>query len=109
MDQDPIDTIVVGDGVVSLPIAESPPQEMSSMSINTSPNIDISPNVANALLTESVGNIQTTNASARNQAALSMGVLQAAQARNFDELGSTESRAVSGVMATPIAPPTTGS
>ena len=103
MDQDPIDTIVVGDGVVSLPIAESPPQEMSSMSI------DISPNVANALLTESIGNIQTTNASARNQAALSMGVLQAAQARNFDELGSTESRAVSGVMATPIAPPTTGS
>lgn len=103
MSPDPLDTIVVGDGVVSLPIAETNPTEMSEMSI------DISPNVANALLIESVGNIQTTNGSARNQAALSMGVLQAAQARNFDELGTTESRAVSGVMATPIAPPTTGS
>lgn len=38
---------------------------------------------------------------------LANGVLQAAMARNFDELGIKESRAVSGVIATPVASPTT--
>lgn len=37
---------------------------------------------------------------------LANGVLQAAMSRNFDELGTVESRAHSGVMATPVASPT---
>ena len=69
--------------------------------------IDIPPNVAAQLQLESVGNIQANNRDGRNVATASMGVLQAAAARNFDELGAVESRATSGVMATPIASPTT--
>jgi hypothetical protein len=36
-----------------------------------------------------------------------MGALQAGVARVHNELGVEESRAISGVMATPIAPPAT--
>jgi len=68
---------------------------------------DLPEAVANQLMTETVGNIQSANASSRNVATLANGVLQAAMARNFDELGVIESRATSGVMATPIASPTT--
>lgn len=69
--------------------------------------VDLSPNVANALLNETIGNIQANNRDGRNVATMAMGVLQMAAARNFDELGAVESRATSGVMATPIASPTT--
>lgn len=71
--------------------------------------IDLAPNVAGALMTETVGNIQANNRDGRNVSSMAMGVLQAAAARNFDELGAVESRATSGVMATPIASPTTQS
>lgn len=69
--------------------------------------IDLPPNVASALMVETTGNIQANNRDGRNVSSLAMGVLQNAAARNFDELGATESRATSGVMATPIASPTT--
>ncbi len=67
------------------------------------PGIDLSENVANALLTDAVGGFNATMQDARNNGSL------AAAARNFDELGVAESRAVSGVMATPVASPTTQS
>ena len=57
---------------------------------------------------ESVGNIQRTNAGGRDSAQLANSVLGFAAARNFDELGTVEGRANSGVNATPIAPPSTG-
>jgi len=69
--------------------------------------IDLPSNVAAQLQLESVGNIQANNRDGRNVATASMGVLQAAAARNFDELGAVESRATSGIVATPIAGPTT--
>lgn len=69
--------------------------------------IDLPPNVAAQLQLESVGNVQANNRDGRNVATAAMGILQAAAARNFDELGTLESRATSGVMATPIASPTT--
>ena len=69
--------------------------------------IDIPANVASQILTESVGNIQANNRDGRNIATTAMGVLQSAAARNFDELGAVESRATSGVIATPVAGPTT--
>lgn len=68
---------------------------------------DLPENIANQLMTESAGNIQQTNATGRQVHGVAMGVLQAAAARNFDELGVTESRATSGVIATPVAGPTT--
>ena len=70
--------------------------------------VDLPPNVAAQLQMESVGNIQANNRDGRNASTMAMSVLGAASARNFDELGAVESRATSGVMATPIAPPTTG-
>ena len=74
----------------------------------TQMTVDLPPNVAAQLQVESIGNIQSNNRDGRNVATAAMGVLQAAAARNFDELGAVESRATSGVMATPIASPTTG-
>ena len=70
--------------------------------------MDLPTNVSCLIITESTGNIQANNRDGRNVGTMAMGVLQAAMARNFDELGTIESRANSGVMATPIAPPTTG-
>ena len=68
--------------------------------------VDISANVANLLLTESTGNIQASNQRQRDSAGNANAVLQFAAARNFDELGTVESRANSGVIATPVASPT---
>ena len=69
--------------------------------------IDLPSNVAAQLQLESVGNVQANNRDGRNISTTAMGVLQAAMARNFDELGVVESRASSGIVATPIAGPTT--
>lgn len=69
--------------------------------------VDISPNVANMMLTESATNMQANNRDGRNLGTIAMGVLQAAAARNFDELGVVEGRSSSGVLATPIASPAT--
>lgn len=65
------------------------------------------PDVAKHLMTETVGNIQANNRDGRNVSTMAMGVLQSAAARNFDELGISESRANSGLIATPVASPST--
>lgn len=94
------ETPQIGDGVVTIP---EPPTEEST----TVPDpIDLPANVGAQLQLESIGNIQQTNANGRAVANMAMGVLQAAMARNFDELGAEEGRSVSGLMATPIASPT---
>lgn len=69
--------------------------------------MDISANYGTLLMAESAGNIQANNRDGRNVGTTAMGVLQGAMARNFDELGVSESRANSGLIATPIASPTT--
>jgi len=66
---------------------------------------DLAPGVAQQLITETVGNIQANNRDGRGVGTTALGVLQAAAARNFDELGVSESRANSGLIATPVAPP----
>lgn len=58
------------------------------------------------LLSETTGNIQANNRDGRSMSSIAVGVLQFAAARNFDELGTVESRSHSGVMGTPIAGPT---
>jgi len=70
--------------------------------------VDLPESVASQLLTETVGNIQATNNNGRNIANIAMGSLQAGVAMTHNELGPVESRAVSGVMATPVAAPATG-
>lgn len=87
---------VIGDGVVTLP----PYEVLDTM--------DISPNFGALLMNESAGNIQSNNRDGRNIATIAMGSLQAGVARTHNEMGTEESRAISGVMATPIAPPATG-
>jgi hypothetical protein len=87
---------VIGDGVVTLP------------SIEVLEIMDISPNFGALLMNESAGNIQSNNRDGRNIATIAMGSLQAGVARTHNEMGTEESRAISGVMATPIAPPTLG-
>lgn len=89
---------VIGDGVVTLP----PLQRDGEMPM------DLPDSTGQLLLTETVGNIQATNNNGRNIANIAMGALQAGVARVHNELSTEESRAISGVMATPIAPPTTG-
>jgi len=99
------------DGVVEIPLPGGPAADVAqhgNEDDSMPETVDLSPNVANALMTETVGNIQQTNAAARNIANIATGVLQSAAARNFDELGAVESRATSGALATPIAAPTTG-
>lgn len=67
--------------------------------------MDLPAGVGQLMMTETAGNIQANNRDGRNAGSLAALVLQAAMARNFDELGTIESRANSGVMATPIASP----
>lgn len=88
---------VIGDGVLTLPF-----EGRCRM-----PAVDLPESVASQLLTESVGNIQFTNASGRAIANIAMGSLQAGVAKTHNELGVEESRAVSGVLATPVAGPAT--
>jgi hypothetical protein len=88
---------VIGDGVVTLP-----PIKETTMAA-----VDLPESVASQLLTESVGNIQANNRDGRNAGTVATNVLSGAMARNFDELGTVESRANSGIIATPVAGPTT--
>ena len=55
---------------------------------------------------ESVGNIQANNMRGRDAATLANNALQGAITRDFGELGTLESRANSGAMATPLGSPT---
>jgi hypothetical protein len=90
------DGIVIGDGVITIP------------SNGDRETMDIPSSVGALLISETAGNIQNTNLSGRNIANIAMGSLQAGVARTHNEMGTEESRAISGVMATPIAPPSTG-
>jgi hypothetical protein len=83
---------VVGDGVVTIPETEC--EKMNE--------------AYELLKLESMGNIQANNRDGRSIATAAMGSLTAGVAKAHNELGPVESRAVSGVMATPIASPTTG-
>lgn len=100
-DDDPIEDLtfpdhpIKGDGVVTFP------QERSSKV----PSVDLPESVASQLLTETVGNIQANNRDGRGIATAALGSLQAGIAKTHNELGPAESRAVSGVMATPVAAP----
>jgi|GEM_PF-1592625 len=87
---------VIGDGVVTL----TPFEREEEM--------DVPAGFGALLMGESASNMQANNRDGRNIATIAMGALQAGVARVHNELGTEESRAISGVMATPIAPPATG-
>ena len=94
---------VIGDGFVTVPVSV-PTEEIDIMAGEP---IDLPPSVASQLLTETTGNIQSNNRDGRALSTAALGSLQAGIAKTHNELGPAESRAVSGVLATPVAAPTT--
>jgi hypothetical protein len=85
---------VIGDGVITLPGEPEMP-------------IQLGDTLSELLLGETAGNIQSNNMGGRNMATIAIGTLEAGMAKQFNELDPTESRSVSGVLATPLAGPTT--
>lgn len=85
------------DGVVQVPVPSDSENEVIEM--------DLPAGFGTLLISESGSNVQSDNREGRALTTLAAGVLKGAMARNFDELGTVESRSNSGVMATPIASP----
>ena len=90
---------VIGDGVITIPVQEDE-QTMAEP-------IDLPSNVASAMMTETAGNIQASNRNSRFANDAVMAAISGTVQTNFAEVGVLESRAASGVIATPIASPTT--
>lgn len=91
---------IPGDGILTIEI----PGTVERPKTMADP-IDLPPNVASQIQAESVMNAQITTNQGRQISQMANGVLQAAMARNFDKIGTEESRAISGVLATPVAGP----
>nr|ADY58928.1 hypothetical protein Plabr_1316 [Rubinisphaera brasiliensis DSM 5305] len=94
-------------GNVCVPSGTRNLEEFEMESREMSNAIDLPANVAAQMMLESTTNMQANNRDGRAMSTVALGVLQAAAARNFDELGAVESRSTSGVMATPLAAPVT--
>lgn len=90
------DSPVTNDGVVTLP---DPKDEKMAF--------DLPEGMASMLASETAGNIQATNTNSREVFRQAAGVLAAVITRIPTEPSVIGSRAVSGVLATPIASPTT--
>lgn len=88
---------IYGDGVITIPLDEE--NEMSQ--------IDLPPNVASSMMADTAGNVQASNRNSRGVFDAAMGAIAGTIQQNFSEIGPLESRAVSGVMATPVAGPAT--
>lgn len=88
---------VVGDGVVTIP-SDNEDLEMAGF--------DLPDGMASMLASETAGNIQATNTNSREVFRQAAGVLSAVITRIPTEPSVLGSRAVSGVLATPIASPT---
>lgn len=98
MSGDSENTPVKGDGVITIDGSEEEEKTMA---------VDLPENVASQQLARMAGNQEANNSEARDLTTTALGVLKGAMARRHDELDSIESRANSGVMATPIASPAT--
>jgi hypothetical protein len=88
---------VIGDGVVTIP----PIDKEKKM-----PGFDLPDGMAQMMATETAANLQSTNNNSREVFRQSAGVLAAVITRIPTEPSVLGSRAVSGVLATPIASPT---
>jgi hypothetical protein len=87
---------IIGDGIVTVPpIWEN---EMSAF--------DLPPGMAAMMATETAANLQSTGNNSREVYRQAAGVLAAVITRIPTEPSAIGSRAVSGILATPIASPT---
>jgi len=72
------------------------------------PAIDLPENITGLLLKEGSESHQGLMNDIRHNGAAVHNLVRMSAFRKFDEIGSIESRANSGVIATPVASPTTG-
>lgn len=86
------------DGEIVIPVPSGDEDELMTA-------IDLSPNIANMVMTETAGNIQSANQAGRDGATLANNILQQKAAADAFKLGTLEGKAVSGVTATPVASP----
>ena len=100
---DPVDQT---DKVLTIPVSAETPS-IPERNTKMADPIDLPPNVASQLMAESVTNGQSSSQLARNNAVTANGVLQVGAARAATEVNAEESRATSGILATPIASPST--
>ena len=108
MSEESDESIVKGDGELTIPAPDRSETEKEDDMSTPTAQVDLSVNVANLVLTESVGNIQASNRNSRGIFDAVAGAIGATIQTNLAEVGVLEGRAVSGVMATPIAAPSTG-
>ena len=67
---------------------------------------DVPPGAGGLLMTDLIGSVQANNSAQRSIFSIAAGALQAAIVKQSSEMDTEESRAISGVMATPIGGPT---
>ena len=91
-----VDSPVIGDGVVTIDLSSDGEVKMA---------LDLPDGVGQVMMTESAGNIQASNRNTRGVFDAVMGALAGTVQSNFKDIGTLESRAASGVFATPIAGP----
>lgn len=91
---------ITGDGAITLPGPSDPSENGDNQMA-----VDLPENVASNVLLESTTNMQASNRNSRGVFDAAMGALAGTVQTNFAEVGVLEGRAVSGVMATPIASP----
>lgn len=96
MADESVDAPVIGDGVATIIL---PPDGDTKMAM------DLPDGVGQLMMTESAGNIQASNRNTRGVFDAVMGALAGTVQSNFKDIGTLESRAASGVFATPIAGP----
>ncbi len=89
---------VIGDGEITIEVPITEGEHTMA---------DLPDSVAQQLMVESVGNVSANNRDGRNLGTAAIGALTAGVAARHNEMNAEESRAISGVMATPVAGPTT--
>jgi hypothetical protein len=94
------------DGVVDLGSSDPSGENVMADTVSRASSIDVPTNFAGHAMAESLTNAQLANAQTRNLALLAVGVIGAASARNFDELGTVEGKTAAGVLATDVGGPT---
>ena len=94
-------SIVSGDGIASIPLG-CPIDEGVCEMAGESP-VDISPNVANGILTASHQAYQAAMADGVRAGTFNMGALSSVALKNLDEVGAVESSATEKVLSHPKA------
>ncbi len=93
------ETPIIGDGVVTIPVE---PIEENNMA-----EADISAGMANVLMNQMAGDITSSSNRVRIGADAVMVGIAAAIGQGVKDVGPVEGRTISGLLATPLASPTT--